>query len=72
MELMELSSFWPWPGTTKLPAGPTFWPWAALLATLQADLSVQDDFLATLLADLSVQDDFLETLQAEPSDLART
>ena len=23
----ELSSFWPWPGATKLPAGPTFWPW---------------------------------------------
>ena len=45
---------------------------AALLATLQADLSVQGDFPATLQADLSVQDDFLATLHAEPSDLART
>ena len=42
------------------------------LATLQADPSVQDDFWATLPADRSVQDDILETLQAEPSDLART
>ena len=40
---------------------------AALLATLQADLSVQGDFLATLQADLSVQDDFLAILQADHS-----
>ena len=40
---------------------------AALLATLQADLSVQGDFPATLQADLSVQDDILATLQADHS-----
>ena len=38
-----------------------------LLATFQADLCVQDELLATLQADLSVQNDLLATLQADLS-----
>ena len=46
-----------------------------LLATLQADPSVQetqDDLLATFPADVSVQDDLPATLQADPSVQDRT
>ena len=38
----------------------------AVLASLQADLSVEDNLSATLQANLSVQEDLLATLQADP------
>ena len=66
-ELSELSAFpGPCPGH-KTACRTYFLASPALLATLQADLPVQDDFLATLQADLSVQDDFLAILRADLS-----
>ena len=56
-------------GVTALP-GPAWADNSSLgagLASLQADLSIQDDLLATFQADLSVQDALPATLQTDPS-----
>ena len=45
----------------------TIWAFATLLATLQADLSVQDGLPATLQAEFSIQDDLPATFQADLS-----
>ena len=53
------------PANPALPTG-LYSYHGVVLASLQADLSVEDDLSATLQANLSVQEDLLATLQADP------